>query len=118
MVFENKVLSRIFGPRRDNVTGEWRRLHNEELCDLDSSPNVIQVTSSRRMSWVGHVAHMGSGDVHTGFWWGDLREKDQLEELGIDGRVILKWIFKKWYGGLDEVDLAQDRDSGWLLCMQ
>jgi len=56
--------------------------------------------------------------VHTGFWWGDLREKDHLEDLGIGGRVILKWIFKKWDGGLAEIDLAQDRDSGWLLCMQ
>jgi len=58
------------------------------------------------------------GKVHTGFWWGDLREKDHLEDLGIGGRVILKWIFKKWDGGLAEIDLAQDRDSGWLLCMQ
>jgi len=49
---------------------------------------------------------------------GDLREKDHLEDLGIGGRVILKWIFKKWDGDLDKIDLAQNRDSGWLLCMQ
>jgi len=52
-------LRRIFGPRRDEVTGEWRRLHNEELSDLYSSPNIVQVIKSRRMKWAGHVAHMG-----------------------------------------------------------
>jgi len=58
-VFENQVLRRIFGARRDEVTGEWRKLHNEELKDLYSSPNIVRVIKSRRMRWVGHVAHMG-----------------------------------------------------------
>ena len=58
-MFENKVLRRIFGPRRDEVTGEWRRLHNGELNDLYSSPNIVRVIKSRRMRWAGHVAHMG-----------------------------------------------------------
>jgi len=58
-VFENRVLRKIFGPRRDEVTGEWRRLHNEELNDLYSSPNILLVIKSRRMRWTGHVAHMG-----------------------------------------------------------
>jgi hypothetical protein len=57
-VFENRVLRRIFGPRRDEVTGEWRRLHNEELNDLYSSPNIVLVIKSRRMRWAGHVACM------------------------------------------------------------
>ena len=57
-VFENMVL-RIFGPRRDEVTGEWRRLHNDELNDLYSSPNIVRVNKSRRMRWAGHVARMG-----------------------------------------------------------
>ena len=58
-VFENMVLRRIFGPRRDDVTGEWRRLHNEELNDLYSSPNIMRVIKSKRMRCAGHVAHMG-----------------------------------------------------------
>jgi len=58
-VFEIMVLRRIFVPRRDEVTGEWRRLHNEELNDLFSSPNIVRVIKSRRMRWAGHVARMG-----------------------------------------------------------
>jgi hypothetical protein len=59
-VFENGVLRRIFGPKRDEVTGEWRRLHNKELYSLYSSPNKIRVIKSRRLRWAGHVAHMGA----------------------------------------------------------
>jgi hypothetical protein len=58
-VFENKVLRRIFGPKRDEVTGEWRRLHNNKLYALYSSPSIIQVIKSRRLRWAGHVAGMG-----------------------------------------------------------
>jgi len=58
-VFENRVLRRVFGPKRDEVTGEWRKLHNEELNDLYSLPNIVQVVKSRRMRWAGHVARMG-----------------------------------------------------------
>ena len=58
-VFENRVLRRIFGPKRDEVTGEWRKLHNEQLNDLYSSPNIVRVIKSRRMRWAGNVARMG-----------------------------------------------------------
>jgi hypothetical protein len=58
-VFENRVLRRIFGPKRDEVTGEWRKLHNEELHILYSSPNIITQIKSRRMRWAGHVARIG-----------------------------------------------------------
>jgi hypothetical protein len=55
-VFENRMLRRIFGPKRDEVTGEWRKLHNEELHDLYSSPSIIRIVKARRMRWAGHVA--------------------------------------------------------------
>ena len=73
-VFKNIVLRRIFGPRRDEVTGEWRRLHNEELNVLYSSPNIVRVIISRRMRWAGHVARMGEGTGCIGSWWGNWRE--------------------------------------------
>jgi hypothetical protein len=89
-VLENRVLRRIFGPKRDDeVAGEWRRLHNEGLYDLYCSPNIVQVIKSRGTRWAGHVAR------YTGFWWGNLRERDHLEDLGLEGRIILKFIFKK-----------------------
>ena len=63
------------------------------------------------MGWVGYVARMrGRGEVHTGFWWGNLRNRDHLEDPGVDGRIILKWIFRKWDGGMDWIDLAQNMD--------
>jgi hypothetical protein len=58
-VFENRVLRRVFGPKRDEATGEWRKLHNEDLNDLYSLPNIVRVVKSRRMRWAGHVARMG-----------------------------------------------------------
>jgi hypothetical protein len=61
LVFENRVLRRVFEPRRDEVTGEWRKLHNEELNDLYSLLNIVRVVKSRRMRWAGHVARMGEG---------------------------------------------------------
>jgi hypothetical protein len=109
-VFENRVLRRIFGPKRDEATGDWRRLHKEELNDLYSSTNIIRVIKSRRLRWAGHVARMGRREVHTGFWWGDMGEGDHLGDPGIDGRIILRWIFGKWDGGLNWIELAQDRD--------
>jgi len=60
-LFENRVLRRVFGPKRDEVTGEWRILHNEKLGDLYSLTNIVRVVKSRRMRWAGHVARMGEG---------------------------------------------------------
>jgi hypothetical protein len=81
-VFENRVLRRIFGPKRDEVTGEWRKLHNEELHDLYCSPTTVRVTKSRRLRWAGHVARMGEG---RGFCLGNLRERDHWGDPGVGG---------------------------------
>ena len=76
-VFENIVLRRIFGFRRDEEKGEWRKLHNEELNGLYSSPNIVRVIKSRRMRWAGHVARMGEERGRIGSWWGNRREIDR-----------------------------------------
>jgi len=94
-LFENKVLRKIFGPRKDEVTWERRKLHNEEIKNLYSSPNIFQVIKSKRMRWAGHVARMGKGEAYKGFWWGSLRGRDHLGDPGVDGRIILRWVFRK-----------------------
>jgi len=65
---------------------EWKRLYSEELYDLYLLPDIIWVIKSRAIRWAGHVARMGSGEMHTWFWCGSLRERDHLEDLGVDGR--------------------------------
>jgi len=103
-VFENRVLRRIFGPRRDEVTGEWRKIHNEELNNLYSSPNIVWVIKSSRMRWAGHVACMGErrdayrvmvgkpvGKIPLGrprHRWED-NIKTDLQEVGCEG---MEWI--------------------------
>jgi hypothetical protein len=74
-VFENRVLRRLLGWKRDKVTGGWRKLHNEELYNLYSSPNIIRM-KSRRMRWAGHVARMGRIGMHMGYWWESQKERD------------------------------------------
>jgi hypothetical protein len=97
-VFENRALRRIFGPKRDEVTREWRKLQNKELNDVYCSHNNVMVIKSRRKRWAGHVARMGErGGVCTGFWWGNLGKREHWGEPGVDGRIILKWISRKWY---------------------
>jgi hypothetical protein len=88
-VFENRVL-RIFGPKREEV-GLWRKLHNDELHSLYSSPNNVRVVKARRMRWAGHVARMGRREVFTGFWLGGSKVRDHWEDLGIGGRITLSW---------------------------
>jgi hypothetical protein len=68
-VLGNRVLRRIFGPKRDEVTGGWRKLHNEGLHNLYSSPSIIRIIKSRRMRWAGHVACSGRRGMHIEFWW-------------------------------------------------
>jgi hypothetical protein len=93
-VFENRVLRRIFGPTRARRQGSGEDYIMRNLMTLYSSPDIIRVIKSRRLRWAGHEACGGRGEVHTGFWWGDLREGDHLGDPGVGGRIILKWIFK------------------------
>jgi hypothetical protein len=101
-VFENRVLRRIFGPRRDDVTGEWRKLCNGELHNLYSSPDIIRQITSRRMRWAGHVARMGE-ERGTGFWWESPKERDHLEDQGVYGRMGSELILGRlaWGCGFD-----------------
>jgi hypothetical protein len=84
------VLRRIFGPKRDDVTGDWRKLHNDELHNLHSSPNIIRMIMSRRMRWAGHVARMGRRGMHIGYWWESQKERDHWEDQDVGGWAILK----------------------------
>jgi hypothetical protein len=89
-VFDNRVLRRIFGPKKDKVTGEWRKLHNEELHDLYSLPTIVRVIRAIRVIWVGLIARIGRGEAFTEFWCGNLRERSHWGDLGLDGRIKLR----------------------------
>ena len=90
-VFENRVLRKIFGPKREKVTGGWRKIHIEALHYLYSSTNIIRMIKSKWSRCEGHVARVGRGNMHSGsLWWGNAKEKCHLEDLSVDGRVILR----------------------------
>jgi hypothetical protein len=109
-VFENRVLRRIFGPKRDEVTGEWRKLHNDELHNLYSSADIIRQVKSRQMRWAGHVARMGEGRKLYKVWVGKPEGKRSL------GRPRRRWEdgirmdLREIGGSVDWIQLAQDRD--------
>jgi hypothetical protein len=106
-VFENRVLRRIFGLKRDEAIGGWRKLHNEELHNLYCSPSIIRMIKSRRIRWAGHEARMGRRGMYIGFWWESRKERDHH----VGGRIILRWILEIGWGGMDWIDPAQDRDQ-------
>jgi hypothetical protein len=85
-------MRRIFGPKREE-DGSWRKLDNDELHSLYSSPNIVRVIKSRRIRWAGHVARMGEwrGEVFTRFWLGGPKARDHGEDLGVGGRITLRW---------------------------
>jgi len=106
-MFENRLLRGIFGPKRDEVTGEWRKLHNEEINDLYCSSNTVRVIKSRRMRWAGHVARMGLYRALVG-------KPDGKRPLG---RPRRRWednikmdTQEVGCGGMDWIELAEDRD--------
>ena len=88
------MMRRIFGTEKDGVTGEWRKLRDVELNDLYCSPNNVRVFKSRKIRWTG------TGEVCAVFWWGNLRERDHLGDPGLDGKIIIRWIFRKWDVGV------------------
>jgi len=111
-VFENRVLRRIFGPKREEVRGEWIKLHNEELNDLYCLPNIVRVIKSRRMKWAGHVARMGERRGVYGVLVGKPEGKRPL------GRPKLRWegnskmdLQEVGCGGIDWIEVAYDVDS-------
>jgi hypothetical protein len=95
-VFEKSVL-RLFALKRDEVTGEWRKLHSEELNDLYSLPNIVRVIKST-MRWAGHMARMGEARGVHRVLLGNLRERGNWGDPDIDGRIILRWMFRKLEG--------------------
>ena len=94
-MYGNRVLRRIFGPKRDEVTGEWRKLHNEELNGLYSSSKIVLVIKSRRMRWVGHITRMEERRGVYRVLVEKPEEQRQLESPRLSGRIILRWIFRK-----------------------
>jgi hypothetical protein len=111
-VFENRLLRRIFGPKRDEVIGGWGKLHNEELHNLYSAPSIIKTIKSKRMRWTGHVARMGEKRNAYRISVGKPEGKRQL------GRQGCRWVDNikidlrdTGRGGMDWIDLAQDRDQ-------
>jgi hypothetical protein len=115
-VFENRVLRRIFGPKRDKVTGGWRKLHNEELYGLYSLPSIVRVIKARRMRWAGYVARMGEVRGAYNILVGRPEGRRPL------GRPKCRWednikmdLREIGFGDVDWIHLAQDRNKWWAL---
>ena len=110
-VFENRVLRRVFGPKRDEVTWEWRKLHKEELRDLYSLPNIVRVVKSRRKRWAGHVARMGEGRGVYRVLVGKPEGKRPLGKPRRRWEDNIEMDLQEVGRGGDWMELAQDRDS-------
>jgi hypothetical protein len=115
-MFENKMLRRIFRQKREEVRGEWRKLHNEELHNFIFSPNIIKLVKSRRTRWVGHVAARKKCDTCIQMFRSKTERKKPLRRLCVERRIILTWIFNKWRvrrgRGLDTSGLGRGSMTG------
>jgi hypothetical protein len=112
-VFENRVLRRIFGPKRVEMTGVWKNLHNEELYNLYLSPSIIRMIKSKSMRWTGHVARMRRRRrrrMHIGYWWESHIEGDYWEDQEFGWWTILKLILERW-DGMNWMHVVQDREQ-------
>jgi hypothetical protein len=110
-VFENRVLRRIFGPKRDEVTGEWRKMHNEELHNLYSYPDIFRQVKSRRMRWAGHMARMGEERKVYKVLVGNPEGKRPLGRPRRRWEDVIRMDHREiGLGGVDWIRLAQDRD--------
>jgi hypothetical protein len=95
-VFENGVLRKIFGTKKDEATAEWMILHKVRVHKLWAySKSIFRVIKSRRVRWAGYAARMGRGARHEDVWWGNPKKRENLKDVGVDGRTILKCIFKQ-----------------------
>jgi hypothetical protein len=105
-VFENSVLRGISGPKRDEMTGGLRKLHNEELlCQ-------VRIIKSKRMSWAGQLTRMGIKGMHIEYWLGSQKERDHWEDPDVGGKIIFKWILREiGWEGLNRCYLIQARDQ-------
>jgi len=103
-IVDDRVVSKMFGPKTDDKTGDWRKLHTEERHVLYSSPTITQVIKSRRMRWAGHVTRIGEKKgayrILVQKREGE-RERDYMEDVGVGGWIILKWILKIGWEGAD-----------------
>jgi hypothetical protein len=97
IISENRVLRKIFGPKREEIR-QCRKLHKENLHEMYSSLNISRAMKLRRMRREGHVTHIGGREARTENWCLNLKGRGQLEALGVDGRIILKWSLKKSVG--------------------
>jgi len=109
-VFENRVLKRVFGSKREEVAGEWRKLHNEELRDLYSLPNIVRVVKLRKMRWAGHVTCMGEGRGVHRVLVGKPEGKRPLGGPRRRWEDNIKMDLREVGGGGDWMELAQDRE--------
>jgi hypothetical protein len=110
-VFENRVLRRISGPKRDEVTGGWRKLHNEKLHGLYSSPSIIRVIKARRMRWAGHVAHMGEVRGAYNILVGKPEGRRPMGRSRRSWEDNINILGEIGFGDVDWIHLAQDRDK-------